>query len=82
MSRLEHLTATSTHAIDECIRDAIIIVDESGQGQASPFSQRIFQRGSARWHFDCAEKQRNLEQKGGFGWKERSKGTGKEEGDE
>jgi hypothetical protein len=63
VSRLEHSIATSTHAIDEGICDAIIIVDESGQGQASFFSQRIFQRGSARRHFICAKKQRNLEQK-------------------
>lgn len=63
---MEHLVATSTHAIDKCIRDAVIVVDESGQGQTSLFSQRIFQRGSARRHIDCAEKQRNLKQKGGL----------------
>lgn len=79
MSRLEHLIATSTHAIDECICDAIIIVDESGQGQASLLGQRIFQRKSARRHF-CAEKQRKLETKRGLAERSEAKEQEKEEG--
>jgi hypothetical protein len=62
----EHLVATSTHAIDECICDAIVVVDEAGQGQGTLFGQRIFRRGGTRRHFGRVRKQRQDRTKGGL----------------
>lgn len=35
--------AASTHSVDESIGDAIIVIDELGEGEASFLGQRVFQ---------------------------------------